>query len=805
FIAIFGDSLVRFNKNGVILWSKGYFSSGGNPKHVLQTNDNGYVIIEEKYINTLVYPVIIRTNSQGDTIWTKTLDQIDNIPYGDLIIQTSDNNISLLCAKRINIADDDARYYKIDFNTGSIIFARTYSNPDDDKPCSIIETSDNKLLIVFKQTSSSPAFIINKIQQNGNIIWTKSYVYSINQDVTPINIKELPNGGLMMLLNHSDYLQNPTRFFVQMMRLNSIGDSLWTKNIILPTHDLIAGIGFSLSQLNDGYIFGGTSVNINSQAIVPKRMFLIYTDTSGNFINQAPHAIINPYQINYATGTVLVNYNIVDLESDTCFINAYFSRDEGITWAKATRGVGGGPTINMSGSPSQGTPYTFAWNTLADNIGTACDYYNAKFTIIPQSLPMEHGSGDTLIIPSTNNTQNHYGCDWYSTYPSQAIQYYDAQYIDTSTVYAVGNSYIVKSTNSGLTWTTVFNQATVLQSIDTIDASTLIAVGGGSTIIKTTNAGQTWNNKQSNLNGLWIYCIDMVTDSIGFAGANTGKIIKTIDGGENWFLSSLGGYGHVLDIFFLNKDTGFTTGGNSWIQKTTDGGATWSLIPIMNSFFYPSSVLFLNADTGFVVGRTISSPLAGEIYKTTDGGATWNNVYPILLDDYPAFKDITITPSGTLYITGVDGIILKSVDRGNHWQKIFLLNGYTHIFNAIDFANDRIGMTVGSTNNQTPLIYVTDPGIFLNEDNLKDSMDRISVYPNPFLESISLSTNEIIGNCILITYSATGEVIDTREINIDNKHPYSINTLEFKAGLYFIQIIDSQGSTIQHSVITKVK
>lgn len=74
----------------------------------------------------------------------------------------------------------------------------------------------------------------------------------------------------------------------------------------------------------------------------------------------------------------------------------------------------------------------------------------------------------------------------------------------------------------------------------------------------------------------------------GYAVGGTGRIFKTIDGGQNWVRQIVVGVGaELLDIDFpVNASTGFISG-DRVILKTTNGGDNWEQL---NS---PS--IFLNA------------------------------------------------------------------------------------------------------------------------------------------------------------------------------------------------------------------
>ena len=82
-------------------------------------------------------------------------------------------------------------------------------------------------------------------------------------------------------------------------------------------------------------------------------------------------------------------------------------------------------------------------------------------------------------------------------------------------------------------------------------------------------------------------------------------------------------------VFFINKDTGWAVNGSGRIYKTIDGGENW--IQQRNAAgTYFRSIAFINDQIGFAgnvginyfPGVTDTNPL----YKTIDGGNSWASV-----------------------------------------------------------------------------------------------------------------------------------------------------------------------------------
>ena len=124
---------------------------------------------------------------------------------------------------------------------------------------------------------------------------------------------------------------------------------------------------------------------------------------------------------------------------------------------------------------------------------------------------------------------------------------------------------------------------------------------------------------------IWrIQCLDSLNC---WAAGDSGLILHTSNGGENWEIQEAGIYNNILDIFFLNNNLGwavaikFDEPSGSYFLKTTNGGENWSsqLFDSLNTYFF--TVNFLDSLNGFLAGAP-----SYVFYRTRDGGLTWNTV-----------------------------------------------------------------------------------------------------------------------------------------------------------------------------------
>lgn len=244
-----------------------------------------------------------------------------------------------------------------------------------------------------------------------------------------------------------------------------------------------------------------------------------------------------------------------------------------------------------------------------------------------------------------------------------------------STGYIVGNyGYVLKSIDNGVSWSQIstgFNSS--FNTVNIIDDNNIIFSASNS-IVKTDDGGTTWEslsipnsavNKTSFTNSL-----------VGYAVCNNGIILKTIDGGENWYTTKDDSNTFPSDyftIYFVNENIGFATREHDNMYKTTDAGETW--VEISGTVDAIFDFHFLDENNGFATGEY------GATYKTNDGGITWNQIF--FQNGFvggTSMYGIYFQDSNTGYATGARGRIIKTIDGGNTWVN------HSEIYNTIDSA-----------------------------------------------------------------------------------------------------------------------
>jgi photosystem II stability/assembly factor-like uncharacterized protein len=145
-----------------------------------------------------------------------------------------------------------------------------------------------------------------------------------------------------------------------------------------------------------------------------------------------------------------------------------------------------------------------------------------------------------------------------------------------------------------------------------------------------------------------------------------GTILRSPDQGVTWERIPSPTRAALTGISFApltDSRHGWAVGHDAEIIATTDSGRTWARQHqgenLQDSFL---DVLALDAQRVIAVGAY------GLFVVTADGGRTWER-RKIADDDYH-FNRLSRGPSGTLYLAGEHGTLLRSEDLGSTWKTI---------------------------------------------------------------------------------------------------------------------------------------
>ena len=355
--------------------------------------------------------------------------------------------------------------------------------------------------------------------------------------------------------------------------------------------------------------------------------------------------------------------------------------------------------------------------------------------------------GYRTILKTTNSGHN-----WMS-YNIGNYSLISVDFSDLNTGFTSGlGGYTFKTIDGGISWFTLNSGIwTYLTGVYFPSNSTHgYCIGGQGTIMSTSNGGNNWLMQYSgvalNLNALFF-----IDDNNGYITCDSGKILKTINGGGNWTIQNTETSYNFYGIYFSDINTGFISGAEGSLFKTTNGGANWtSIFSGVNSSL--NSIDFVGQNTGFIAG-------GNHVIKTTNGGNSWIIQY-VNSGSYCNFRSMHFLSSLTGYVAGdkqdsifpynVLGIVIKTTDGGNSWNRQLGFNGR---ISSIKFTNFSVGYIARSSG----VSYTTNGG---NNWILYNCINGLP--PLYSIYFIGEDTGYIVGHrgTILKTFDAGGIYVD---------------------------------------------
>ena len=233
---------------------------------VATTNDGGYILVgsTESYGQGYEDILLVKTDSLGDTLWTKTYGG-PNVDVGTRVIQTNDGGYLIGgYTASYGSGNEDALLIKTD-SQGDTLWSNVYGGSSDDKIFGMSKSLDGGYIISGKSGWSGSVI---KIDSSGSTVWAKQYSSYYNLR----NINQSSDSSLYCIGNY--YGGNYDALLLTLNHSN--GNVIWAKSIGGNDNDY----GKSVIQTSDGgYAITGITYSFGSGSA---DMFFAKTDSLGN-------------------------------------------------------------------------------------------------------------------------------------------------------------------------------------------------------------------------------------------------------------------------------------------------------------------------------------------------------------------------------------------------------------------------------------------------------------------------------------------------------------------------------------------
>ncbi len=271
--------LIKTDSDGDTLWTKTYGGTGEDRGFsVEQTTDGGYVItgMTSSYGAGGFDIWLIRTDGTGNSLWTKTFGG-SFWDWATEVQQTSDGGYIIAGGTESFGAEGwDVWLIKTDTN-GDSEWTRTFGAEAYDNGMSVRQTADGGYIVLadtYSYGAGSSDFWLIKTNSSGISSWTKTFGGTDTE--RSHSVRQTSDGGYIVVGDTESYGSGD--YDVWLVKTDSGGESEWTRTFGGAFEDC----GCSVQQIDDGgYIVAGYTESFGAGNF---DVWLIRTDDNGDTV-----------------------------------------------------------------------------------------------------------------------------------------------------------------------------------------------------------------------------------------------------------------------------------------------------------------------------------------------------------------------------------------------------------------------------------------------------------------------------------------------------------------------------------------
>jgi Secretion system C-terminal sorting domain len=274
--------VIKTNSSGDTTWTKTYGDPNGNEygRCIQVTNDGGYIVSAsyQSFFNNNEDMYLLKLNANGDTTWARNYGG-NGSEWGSYVQQTVDGGYIITGqTPAFGAGGFDAYLVKIHAN-GDIDWTKTYGGIGSEYGTAVQQTSDGGYIITGSNDNNfgfgGSDFYLVKTDSTGNHIWSKAYGNAGFQE--GVSVKQTTDGGYIVA-GTSENTLGPLGPNMCLIKTNSVGDVLWANlyggNMIDECYDVQQTVDGGYVMVGKSFSFSTNGdydvyvVKVNSQGIV---------------------------------------------------------------------------------------------------------------------------------------------------------------------------------------------------------------------------------------------------------------------------------------------------------------------------------------------------------------------------------------------------------------------------------------------------------------------------------------------------------------------------------------------------------
>ncbi len=228
---------LKLDSNGNVQWLRFYYGGDIWFNSVIQTKDNGFVVVGYLNINGSKDMLVMKLDSNGSIKWQRIYGD-NGYEVANSVVETEDGGFIILGTSSSFSGSKDMWILKID-TYGNILWQRVYETDKTEEAVKILKLNDGFVIVGNIEDSNGSSILAIRINNNGDIVFRKKYgKYRVSSATL------LSDGSV--LLTGNLYRESNSDIFI--IKLDNNGNVIWSKVYKSQSQDFSSYI----TNLSDG-------------------------------------------------------------------------------------------------------------------------------------------------------------------------------------------------------------------------------------------------------------------------------------------------------------------------------------------------------------------------------------------------------------------------------------------------------------------------------------------------------------------------------------------------------------------------